>query len=91
MEQKDILKLIPQDIRVHLYSKGENAQVKAFQELFVLLGRSAAVDGLRRKVWGFFSATSALKPHLKSTPGRSCFCNVARLDLPAYQSLERKE
>jgi len=70
LERKDIMILLPQDIRRHLYFKGDNAQVKAFQDLFVHLGRSSTTDDLHKKVSGFFSATPALKSRLKFKPER---------------------
>ena len=69
------MELMPRDVKMHLYHKGDNGQIKGFDELFTYLGRSEASAELRKRLSEFFRTTPSLKGYLSG----SYFCNIAVL------------
>ena len=62
--RKDMMTLIPSNIKKRIIHPGDNGQIQGFQELFVHLERSSAADELRALIVEYFMRSPQLRAHL---------------------------
>ena len=62
--RRDIMRLIPEEIKRQILHMGENAQIAGFRELFLHLNNQSRAKRLRGLVIAYFRDSPVLRGHL---------------------------